>query len=73
VNNLVQNMMFYLARRRVILYYSGTGSRYEDMPPFSLIGEWLKVQATATHFGHTVGNNNNINNMVVSKAARYIV
>ena len=42
------------------------------MPPLSLNWEWLKVQPTATHLGHTVGNNN-INNIAVCKVTRYIV
>jgi len=53
------------------------------MPPLSLNGEWLKVQATATHLGHTIGssssNNNNTtkttttNNNICFKASRSIV
>jgi len=34
-----------------------TSNRYEDMPPLSLNGEWLKLQEVAKHFGHTIGNN----------------
>ena len=42
------------------------------MPPLSLNGEWLKVQATTTHLGHTKGKNN-INNIAVCKATRDMV
>ena len=64
------DVLFNSQKSHLVLY--GTGSRYEDMPPLSLNGESLKVQATATHLGHIIGNNN-MNNIAVSNAKRDIV
>jgi len=64
------DVLFNSQKKNLVL--SGTGSRYEDMPLLRLNGEWLKAQPTATHLGHT-NDNNNIKNIVVCIATRYIV